>query len=125
MSRKPDAQVVASLEAVRSELLSVEPSVERLRSMVTDLLKFLASGRGRTDSNVRFIDYGLSNDDVVWDRVELLQANDPILADVLRDIAGALHDTVKAPHIARNFDSTPEQLSWNSACDRRRSCSYP
>jgi len=25
-------------------------------------------------------------------------------------MAGALHDTVKAPHIARNFYSTPEQL---------------
>jgi hypothetical protein len=110
MIGKPDAQVVASFEAVRTELLSAEPSVERLRSIVTDLLMFLASRRGRTDSNVRYIDYGLSNDDDVWDRVELLEAKDPILADVIRDMAGALHDTVKAPNIARNFDSTPEQL---------------
>jgi erythromycin esterase-like protein len=95
---------------MRTELLASEPSVERLRSIVTDLLTFLASRKGRTDSNVRFVDYGLSSDDDVWDRVELVEANDPILADVLRDMAGALHDTVKAPHIARNFDSTPEQL---------------
>jgi hypothetical protein len=30
--------------------------------------------------------------------------------DILADMAGALHDTVKAPEIAHNFDSTPEQL---------------
>ncbi len=32
------------------------------------------------------------------------------LADVLGDVGGALHDTVKVPEIAENFDSTPEQL---------------
>ena len=107
---KPDAQVIAAFEAVRKELLSPEPSAQRLRSIVTDLLKFLTSRRGRTDSNMRFVDYGLSNDDDVWERIELVEADDPILADVVRDMAGALHDTVKAPTIARNFDSTPEQL---------------
>ena len=107
---KPDAQVVASFEAVRNELLLPEPSVQRLRSIVMDLLEFLASRQGRTDSNVRFIDYGLSNDDDLWDRIELVEIEDPILADVVRDMAGALHDTVKAPNIASNFDSTPEQL---------------
>jgi erythromycin esterase-like protein len=110
MKTKPDAQVVAGLEAVRNELLSAEPSAERVRLVVMDLLKFLASRKGRTDSNVRFVDYGLSNDDDVWDRIELIEAADPILADVVRDMAGALHDTVKAPYVARNFDSTPEQL---------------
>jgi hypothetical protein len=30
--------------------------------------------------------------------------------DVLADMAGALHDTVSAPEVASNFDSTPEQL---------------
>jgi hypothetical protein len=107
---KPDAQVIAAFEAIRSELLLPEPSVRRLRSIVTDLLEFLASRQGRTDANVRFIDYELSNEDDVWDRIELIEAEDPILADVVRDMAGALHDTVKARHIARNFDSTPEQL---------------
>ena len=106
----PNPQVVASLEALRNELLLPEPSVERLRSIVTALLKFLASRLGRTDPNVRFVDYGLSNDDDVWDRIELVESVDPILADVIRDMAGAVHDMVKAPDIARNFDSTPEQL---------------
>ena len=30
--------------------------------------------------------------------------------DIFADIAGALHDTVSAPEIAENFESTPEQL---------------
>lgn len=110
MKSKPDARVVASLERIRNELLAPQPSMKRLRSIVTDLLTFLASRKGRTDSNVRFVDYGLSNDDDIWERLELVETDDPILADVVRDMAGALHDTVKAPHIAGNFDSTPEQL---------------
>jgi hypothetical protein len=110
MKSKPDARVVASLEQIRSEMLLPEPSVERLRLLVTDLLTFLASGKGRTDSNCRFVDYGLMNDDDVWSRIELVESADPILAEVLGDMAGALHDTVRAPNIARNFDSTPEQL---------------
>ncbi len=30
--------------------------------------------------------------------------------DILGDLGGALHDTVKYPKIAENFESTPEQL---------------
>jgi len=30
--------------------------------------------------------------------------------DILADMGGALHDTITAPQIAENFDSTPEQL---------------
>ncbi|MCC6547948.1 hypothetical protein IT570_12350, partial [Candidatus Sumerlaeota bacterium] len=30
--------------------------------------------------------------------------------EILNDMGGALHDTVTAPEIAQNFESTPEQL---------------
>ena len=30
--------------------------------------------------------------------------------DIFADMSGALHDTISAPEIAENFDSTPEQL---------------
>jgi hypothetical protein len=30
--------------------------------------------------------------------------------DLLGDIGGGLHDTVSAPDVAENFESTPEQL---------------
>jgi hypothetical protein len=49
-------------------------------------------------------------DDVLWDRIEEIEAADPMLAEVLSDMGGALHDTVSNPEIAENFDSTPELL---------------
>lgn len=110
LKRKPDAGVVESFERIRQEMLLPVPSVDRLRFLVTELLTFLASRKGRTDSNCRFVDYGLMHDDEVWDSIELIEVTDPNLADVIRDMAGALHDTVSAPNIAQNFESTPEQL---------------
>ena len=39
-----------------------------------------------------------------WDNL------DPYIQGILDDIGGQLHDTIEAPHIAENFESTPEQL---------------
>jgi len=44
--------------------------------------------------------------DETWDGDRLPQA----YVDILADMAGALHDTITAPDIAANFESTPEQL---------------
>ena len=74
---------------------------------VERLLEYLASSEGRTHVNCVAVD-----DFFCWrDRWEGDWEDEPEgLADVLGDIGGALHDTIKAPHIAENFDSTPEQL---------------
>jgi hypothetical protein len=42
----------------------------------------------------------------VWDADQLPEP----FVDILNDMGSALHDTVSAPLIAANFQSTPEQL---------------
>ncbi|MBM4020515.1 MAG: hypothetical protein FJ288_19720 [Planctomycetes bacterium] len=80
-----------------------------LRASLEGLLRFLSSPEGRTDANCRAVDiffclpeeHGWSG---AWDHLP------PEFQDLLGDFGGALHDTVTAPEIAQNFDSTPEQL---------------
>ncbi len=74
------------------------------------LLVYLASAEGRTDSNCRAVDVALMSDEELWANIDEIEAFDPGLADVLADMAGALHDTVSAPDIAASLESTPEQL---------------
>ena len=75
-------------------------------SLVT-LFSFLTSPEGRTDANCWATDLFFSIDDD-WEKpwADLPDA----FVDVLRDAGGCLHDTIRYPEIARNFDSTPEQL---------------
>lgn len=80
-----------------------------LRASLERLLQFLSSPEGRTDANCRAVDdffcqpeeHGWSGE---WDHLP------PEFQDILGDLGGALHDTVTAPEIAQDFDSTPEQL---------------
>jgi hypothetical protein len=44
--------------------------------------------------------------DEAWDADELPES----FVEILSDMSGALHDTVSAPDIAANFESTPDQL---------------
>ena len=77
----------------------------RIRTTLTDLLEFLASPSGRTDANCRAVDSFLGQD-AAWDGERL----PPAYVDILADMSSALHDTILAPEIAANFESTPEQL---------------
>ncbi len=80
-----------------------------LREGLEALLAFLASPSGRTDANCQAVDTFFCVPDVHgWNGEwgHLPQA----FREILADIGGMLHDTVSAPEIARNFDSTPEQL---------------
>jgi hypothetical protein len=105
-------------EAFREAHPAVRPLVETLQARLKDqpldllaikaamiaLLEFLSSPAGRTDANCRAVD-GFFFHDEAW-----LAAN---LPDSYHDVIAhmdALHDTITAPHIAQNFDSTPEQL---------------
>jgi hypothetical protein len=98
------------LEAIATIVRDRPVAVGQLRGEVESLLVFLSSAEGRTDSNCQVVDLTLMNDDELWEAIDDVESADAVLADVLRDMAGALHDTVSAPDVAANFDSTPEQL---------------
>jgi len=76
-----------------------------LRVAIVGVLDFLVSPKGRTNANCRAVDFFLMQDEV-WNADELPD----VFAVILSDMSGALHDTVFAPDIASNFESTPEQL---------------
>ena len=76
-----------------------------LKAAMIGVLEFLASAEGRTDANCRAVDHFLAQDGA-WDADQLPEP----FVDILADMSSALRDTVSAPHIAANFQSTPEQL---------------
>jgi hypothetical protein len=79
----------------------------RVAGKVAELLEYLSSQEGRTHANCVAVDsFFCWRDDWEGD-----WEDEPAeLVDILGDMGGALHDTFGAPHIAENFDSTPEQL---------------
>ena len=93
------------VNAVQSVLASDQLNLETLKRSLITLLEYLSSQEGRTDANCRAVDSFFVADGRWVER----NLPDPF-HDILADIAGALHDTVSAPEIAQNFDSTPEQL---------------
>lgn len=92
----------------------VESAWERLtagdvagsKATLETLLLFLAD-EGRTDANCTVTDYFFSAAERQPNAWSHLPAE---LQTVLTSIGGCLHDTVHAPEIAENFESTPEQL---------------
>jgi len=96
------------LLAVHDELAKRSEDYADLKAAVERVLVFLSSPTGRTNANCwaadLFFALGEGWGDVTWEHVP------DQLGDVLGDMAMALHDTVKSPEIAENFDSTPEQL---------------
>jgi len=96
------------LLAVYNELARRSSELHPLSAALERLLTFLASPAGRTNANCWAADLFFCLDegwgDVSWEHVP------DELGEILGDIAGALHDTVRSPAIAANFDSTPEQL---------------
>ena len=98
------------MKDLRGAVLANPPISAQMRRTVRAVLEFLASPEGRTDTNCRTVDLAIMNDEEIWDHIEKVEAVDNVVADVLRDMAGALHDTVRTPEIAENFESTPEQL---------------
>src|ERR1700733_14468110 len=84
------------------------PNVAAVHRALEELLLFLSSKRGRTNANCSAADsFFLDIDDEWGDSRSQLPER---YQDLLGDIGGCLHDTVSAPEIAENFDSTPEQL---------------
>lgn len=103
----PDAaeELRPLLEDLHAELQRTSPKLSALKEAMKRLLAYLASEEGKTDANCQSVDHFLGADDA-WDAERLPSP----YADILADMCGALHDTVSAPEIAINFESTPEQL---------------
>ena len=97
---------VASLVRRLHDVLATRPvDLALARSAMTALVEFLCTPSGRTDANCRAVDTFFMLDDC-WLNDDLPEK----YHDIIADMGGQLHDTVEAPHMAENFDSTPEQL---------------
>ena len=103
----PTPELRARLEETYEAIIARPYDVPRVVGALDLLLAYLESPAGRTHANCVVADFFFSpvSD---WER---LWEDDPVaLADILGDLGGALHDSVSAPDIAANFDSTPELL---------------
>ena len=78
-----------------------------LKNALESLLSFLASEGGRTDANCCTTD-ALFSAASEWER-DWSELPDRF-REILDDLGGVLHETVYAPHIAKTFESLPEQL---------------
>jgi len=96
------------LKRVYSDVLTTPANLAALKESLTALLEYL-SGPGRTNSNCWAVDrfFCLSEG---WDRDWTEQPLPDDFHDVLALMGEALHDTVKSPEVARNFECLPEQL---------------
>ena len=91
-----------------AEVIRNPARLEALKSALEELLLYLSLPTGRTHANCSAVDLFFILDEAwpstTWEHLP------EQFADLLADLGGALHDTVKAPHIAKNFGSLPEQL---------------
>lgn len=100
-----DSRARELVNAVQSILAHNVPDLAELKKSLINLLEYLSSPNGRTDENCNAINSFFMCDDLWVDRNLPDHFN-----EIFVDVSGALHDTVSAPEIAENFDSTPEQL---------------
>jgi hypothetical protein len=101
----PDSRASELMNAVQSILAHNVPDLSELKKSLINLFEYLSSPNGRTEENCNAISSFFMFDDLWVDR----NLPDHFQA-IFVDVSGALHDTVSAPEIAENFDSTPEQL---------------
>jgi len=96
------------LEKVYLDILSSPTDLAALKKSLEELLEFL-SGRGRTNANCWAVDLFFCRSDG-WERDWTDQNLPDGFHDVLAKMGEALHDTVRSPAVAKNFDCLPEQL---------------
>lgn len=105
---EPVSPHLAHLLAGVRRQLDLDPSDrEGLRGALLALLEFLTSHEGRTHANCVATDSAFMLHISEHPRYEEIPDD---YGEIFFDLGGALHDTYSAPHIAANFDSTPEQL---------------
>jgi hypothetical protein len=96
------------LRSVYLGVLSNPVNLAALKKSLEELLEFL-QGAGRTNANCWAVDlfFALSEG---WEQDWVDVGLPENFHDVLAVMGEALHDTVRSPEIARNFDCLPEQL---------------
>jgi len=96
------------LQRVYSDVLNKPLNPPSLKHSLVALLEYL-SGTGRTNANCWAVDmfFGSSEE---WEQDWAEQNLPDDYHDVLAMMGEALHDTVRSPEIADNFDCLPEQL---------------
>ena len=92
------------VESLNAKLKEKPYDLAAIKATLITLLEFLASPAGHTDANCRAVD-GFFLHDNAWVDAKLPEPYHDVFAHM-----DALHDTFGAGHIAKNFDSTPEQL---------------
>ena len=102
---RADSKAQELVKKIQSILGEGRLDLEALKQSLIGLLEYLSSYNGRTDANCNAVDSFFMLDDL-WVERNLPDSFHSIFADM----SGALHDTVTAPDVAENFDSTPEQL---------------
>jgi hypothetical protein len=100
-----DSKTRELVQAIQSILTKDVIDFAALKHSLIELFEYLSSENGRTDKNCCAVDSFFMHDEL-WAERNLPNP----FHDIFADIAGALHDTVSAPEIAENFESTPEQL---------------
>jgi len=82
-------------------------SLVDIKDSLVSLLSFLCEQENRTDENCRAVDLFFA----VYDHWNISWDSYPEqFKQLLDDIGGCLHDSISAPDVATNFESTPEQL---------------
>jgi len=105
--RRVTPRLKGLLKRVYEESLRRPSDASAVKASLEDLLVLLVSAEGRTDANCTVTDYFFSATEGWEGTRDHLPAD---LQSILSDLGGALHDSVHAPAIARNFESLPEQL---------------
>ena len=99
------------LEQLEAALRVEGPDVSNVTSRVRDVLNYLNTPENNTHENCvavdQFVLVRLACDDTVR---KLLSHMPESLQQIVQDMGSCLHDTHAEPYIARNFQSTPEQL---------------
>ena len=106
-SPKEPKDIKQLLEQVVHSLHEEPMNLGNIKDSLVCLFSFLCKPKNRTHKNCRAVDLFFCVDnhlDVSWNSLP----NE--YRQLFNDIGGALHDTVVAPEIAANFESTPEQL---------------
>jgi len=100
-------RVIALAEAVYCCAQQHNPDLSQLKTEIQNLLLFLCSPEGRTDDNCTTVGTHLS---CKSDWPHCIGHLPTQLRSVLLDIGGTLHDAIRHPKVASNFESLPEQL---------------
>jgi hypothetical protein len=100
------AELRPLLQQVYKKIVKQPPGLQEIKDALENLLYYLTTPSGRTSANCVATDlfFCLADWGVDWESFP------DVLTDLIGDMGGALHDTVSHPEIARNFESTPEQL---------------